>query len=136
MSGLSTEELKDLLEIASVRAMRARADIATAQKVIADTVSKKDQLNLPRDCTEATATLAQEKWLVWRQEQVAELNRELALARSHLLVVQKVSARAIAQEEVLKSLLDGQVKFERRMAEKRKLETQVTTLTSPAARYQ
>ena len=135
MSGLSTKELKDLLEIASVRALRARVDVAAAQKVIADTASKIDQLNQARGCAEATAALAQEKWLVWRQEQVAELNRELALARSHLLVVRKVSARATAQEEVLKSLLEGQVKFERRIAEQRKLEAQATTLTSPAVRY-
>jgi len=135
MSTPTIKELNDLLAIASFKAVRAQANVTAAQQVVANIVAAKDHLTQPRVFEESAAFLAQEKWLVWRHDQIAELNRELAMALSKLAAVRKDAARETAREQVLLSLKEKQMKDGRRKIAAKAVEAQCAEATSPDARY-
>ena len=135
MSSPTSKELFELLSVASLRALQARVKIATVQKAVTEIVNAKGQLHMTPDSEDPSARLAQEKWLLWRQDKLAELNRQHALARSSLELVQKEAARLIAQEEVAKLLLERELHREKRRESARLLEAQLQESTSPDAQY-
>ncbi len=106
-------ELEQLLEVAKLRADRARAQIALAHRRVSDLEQARSAILQPRSADDAISRMAQEKWLIWREKRSVELNRDLAIARAEALKIRQFAKRFIAREEVLKELLAKLRKDER-----------------------
>lgn len=119
MKGPDRHELDHLLQLASLKADRARAYVAAANRVVSDLNTAIDGLRAVPVAADPATGLALAKWLVWRDGRLAILNRDLALARAHAEAVGRDAARAVAREEALKMLAAEAVRASRRQAEAR-----------------
>ncbi|MEM9971266.1 MAG: hypothetical protein AAF762_09230 [Pseudomonadota bacterium] len=137
MSNPTAEELDLLHHLAALKADRARAEIAHAKgKVLAIEMAISDLRRFEGYVVGDPATAkSQERWLAWRHMRLAELNRDLALARATVASVTAANTTDIAREEVLDVLRDEARRDERRRKAAQALEALATAPRPPGGRY-